>query len=110
MIPQIINAAIFQTRLFAPKALADVGPIKLDSYVRFDSIPAVISSILQILMLIIMVLAVIYLILGGYQYVTAGGDPEAAIKARNTIVGSVIGLIVAFASYIIVKYIFESLA
>jgi hypothetical protein len=110
MFSQILNSAVFQAKLFIPKAFADIDPIKLDSDLKFKTTNELISSILQILMILVLVLAVVYLIIGGYQYVTAGGNPEAAAKAKNTILGSVIGIIVAFSAYLIVKFIFESLS
>ena len=91
--------------------LTNIGPIKLETpwTKHFNSLSDVIGSIIEILLMFAWILAVVYLIIGGYQYITSGGNPDAATKARNTIVGSVIGLIVTFSAYLIVKFIFESL-
>ncbi len=55
------------------------------------------------------IVAVIYLIIGGFSYVTAGGNPEAVEAAKTTIVNAVIGLLVILASYLIVNFILDSL-
>ena len=50
-------------------------------------------------------LAVIGIIIGGYQYLTAFGNEEQYKKAANTIVTAVIGLILAITAFGIVKII-----
>ncbi len=53
--------------------------------------------------------AVVYLILGGFNYVTAGGDPEAVEGAKTTIVNAIIGLVIILVSYLIVQFIMNQL-
>lgn len=49
-------------------------------------------------------IAVIYLILGGVNYITAGGDQAKAEKARNTITYAIIGIFVIALSFVIVEW------
>ncbi|MBU0647553.1 pilin [Patescibacteria group bacterium] len=46
--------------------------------------------------------AVIYLIIGGFNYITAGGNEEQTKKATKTLFNAVIGLVIIFAAYAIV--------
>lgn len=48
------------------------------------------------------VIAFAFLIYGGIMFITSGGDAEKTTKARNTILYSVVGIIVIAASYGIV--------
>ena len=50
------------------------------------------------------VIAVLVLIYAGIQYITAAGDAEKAEKAKKTIMGAVIGIIIIVASYAIYNY------
>ena len=50
------------------------------------------------------VVAVLVLVYAGIQYITAAGDAEKAEKAKKTIMGAVIGLIIIIASYAIYNY------
>ncbi|OGY24678.1 MAG: hypothetical protein A2Y57_00340 [Candidatus Woykebacteria bacterium RBG_13_40_7b] len=50
-------------------------------------------------------LAFIYLIYGGFKYLTARDDPKAVEGARGTITSAIIGLIIVLVSYIIIKVI-----
>lgn len=48
--------------------------------------------------------ALIYLIYGGIQYITSGGNSKQAETAKATITWSIIGLVVVIAAYAIVRY------
>lgn len=56
------------------------------------------------------VIAVFVLIYAGIQYVTAGGESEKAEKAKKTIMGAVIGIIIIVASYAIYNYTISTIA
>ncbi len=43
----------------------------------------------------LVVFAIIYIILAGFQFVTAGGDPAAVLQARSKLIYAAIGIIVA---------------
>lgn len=51
------------------------------------------------------IVAVISIILAGYKYVTAVGDASAITKAKNTILYSVIGLIVVILAFSITWFV-----
>ncbi len=50
------------------------------------------------------VLAVVFLIYYGIMFITSGGDPEKATKARTGIIYAVIGIIVITAAYFIINF------
>ncbi len=54
---------------------------------------------------VISTIAVLFLIIGGYQYMTSAGNPDQIQKAKNTILYSVIGLAVAILSFAIVRFV-----
>jgi TRAP-type C4-dicarboxylate transport system permease small subunit len=66
----------------------------------------VLQSFINTVLSVTFVVAVLFLIIGGYQYITSTGNPEAIQKAKNTILNSVIGLIVIILSYAIVRFVF----
>jgi len=47
----------------------------------------------------------IMLLIGGFSFITSGGDPKAAEGAKKTITSAIIGLIVILISYIILVII-----
>lgn len=67
------------------------------------------SRILNILLLLGAVAALIFLIIGGFKWITAGGDKTKVEAARNTIVGAIIGLVVVFLSFFVINFVFKLL-
>jgi TRAP-type C4-dicarboxylate transport system permease small subunit len=53
--------------------------------------------------------AVAYLIVGGYQYITSQGNPDATATAKGTIVNAITGLIIILASYLIIRFALDQL-
>ena len=53
-------------------------------------------------------IAVVFLVYGGFRYITSGGNEESAEAAKKIITNSIIGLIVIIMSYIIVTVIINA--
>ena len=83
-----------------------------DNYVpdeakRVSGLDKAAKNIIRILLILASVVAIIYLIIGGYTYVTAGGNADAAGAAKNTVLNALIGLIIIFSAYAIVYWILD---
>ena len=83
-----------------------------ESFIPTDLFPgdlaSLIANIIRIMLALSGTVALIYLIYGGYQYVTSGGNAEQAVIARQTILNAIIGLIVIFASYAIISFVMKA--
>lgn len=55
------------------------------------------------------IIAVIFIIIGGYMYITSAGDPGKAGKGRTTLVNALIGLAIIVLSYLIVQIVYNFL-
>ena len=73
------------------------------------SLPIQIGNILNIVFGFVGVLFLIYSLLGGYWWMTAGGSEEKVTKAKGAITGGVGGMIVVFLSYSAVYLIITAL-
>lgn len=62
------------------------------------------NQVLNIFLVIVAIIAVLYLVFYGYQYITAGGDPEKATKARGGILNAIIGIVVITLAFTIVHF------
>lgn len=65
----------------------------------------VVGNIIQILMVLAVVIAVIFLIWGGIKWILSGGDKAKVESARNTIIGGIIGLVLVFLAYFIISVV-----
>lgn len=67
------------------------------------------QQIINILLFIIGSIAVLMIIIGGLRYVLSAGDQNAVTGAKNTILYSVVGLIVAIMAFAIVNFVVAKL-
>lgn len=67
-----------------------------------------IKKVINIFSLVIGVVAVIMIILGGFKYITSGGDSGNVTGAKNTILYAVIGLIIVALAQIIVRFVLQT--
>jgi len=68
-----------------------------------------IQYIINVVLLIAGILAVVYLIYSGIQYITASGDATKATAARTGIINAIIGIVVILLSYAIAGWVFNGL-
>ena len=52
-------------------------------------------------------MALVFLIIGGIKWLTSQGEKEGVNKARETIVASIVGLVIIFLSYLIVNFVLQ---
>lgn len=74
-----------------------------------SSVSGLINGVLSFVMVIAALLVFLYLIMGGIEWITSGGDKSKTESARNKITGAVIGLIVLAASYAILLIVLNFL-
>ncbi len=67
------------------------------------------KRVIDIALYVSAIVAVIFVIYGGYQYIYAGGNDETAKAGRKTLVNALIGLAIIVLSYIIVQVVYRFL-
>lgn len=70
-----------------------------------DSVNELVQNIISTLLFIIGTVAVIMIIIGGIRYTLSNGDASQIKSAKDTVLYSVIGLIVAILAYAIVNFV-----
>lgn len=90
----------------AAPAFAALGPDdKVDTFddskIPFTDIGQLLSNALGLLFFFAALLAFVFIVIGGIQWITAGGDAKAASAARDRITAAVVGLLVVVAAFAI---------
>lgn len=67
----------------------------------------IVEQIINILSLVVGVVAVVMIIIGGFKYVTSGGDSGNVTGAKNTILYAVVGLVVVALAQVIVRFVVD---
>lgn len=70
-----------------------------------DSASGLITTVINTLLYVLGIIAVIMIVIGGIRYTTSSGDPSGVKSAKDTIIYSVVGLIVAILAYSIVNFV-----
>lgn len=74
------------------------------------NVDEVIKTVVNVGFFLLGALAVIMIIYSGIRYVTSAGNAASVTSAKNTLIYSVVGLIVAILAYAIVDFIIDALA
>lgn len=69
------------------------------------SLGGTIKTIINVLLYLLGAIAVVMIVIGGIKYTTSNGDSSSITSAKNTILYSVIGLVVAIMAYAIVNFV-----
>lgn len=69
----------------------------------------VLSFVINAAFFVAAILALLYLIWGGINWITSGGDQEGVDAARKKIIAAIIGLIIVLLSYFILNFVLQLL-
>jgi len=69
------------------------------------SVESTIRSVIDILSRIVGIVAVIMLIVGGFKYITAGGDSGNIQTAKNTIIYALVGIVIVAMAQAIIYFV-----
>lgn len=75
--------------------------INQPSNIKITDVGQLISAAVGLLLILAALLAFFYLILGGIQWITSGGDKAGMEAARNKITHAIVGLIIVGAAWAI---------
>jgi hypothetical protein len=91
------------SNLTAPDATTTCSDTNTDN--GNTNINTIIKTVINIFSWIVGIVAVIMIIVGGFRYVTAGGDSNNVSSAKNTIIYAIIGLIIVAMAQFIVQFV-----
>ena len=74
-----------------------------------EDMTKVMTTVVNVALYVIGALSVIMLIYGGIRYVTSAGESASVAAAKNTIMYSIIGVIIALLAYAIVNFVITNI-
>lgn len=92
--PSALAATQLQTCATGFTALCSLGVANFGKLV---------GTLIQFIFVVAVVAALLYLIYGGFKWLTSGGDKNAVSGARDHIIAAIIGLVIIFLSYFIIN-------
>jgi cytochrome bd-type quinol oxidase subunit 2 len=70
-----------------------------------DSLENLLTNVVKYFSIIVGVIAVIMIIVGGFKYITSGGDSSNDSAAKNTIIYAIVGLVIVALAQLIVHFV-----
>ena len=106
-VAQVLSIVLVFAIALAPVAFAqfqtpEAGNTNLPNDSSFTGF---VIRIINIALAVAGLLAVLFLIIGGFRYITSAGNEESAEQAKKIITNSIIGIVIIILSFVIVKVI-----
>lgn len=79
----------------------------LEGIAGSGSIIELAAKIIDVLLYFAGIVAVVFVIIGGYQYMTARGSDEQSTGGRKTMTQAIIGLVIVILAYVIINAVVE---
>lgn len=73
-----------------------------------SALSKVAQNIVRLFSIVVGVISVIFIIYGGFKYITSGGDSNNVSAAKNTLIYALIGLVIVALAQFIVNFVFTT--
>lgn len=74
-----------------------------------NSVASILLAVIEIMLRVAAMIAVGFVIYGGFRFILSQGDPEQAAHARSTVINALIGLAIAMIAIVAVSFVFTNL-
>jgi hypothetical protein len=81
------------------------GEFSVGMFSEAQDVPSLIAVIIRIMLMVGGAIAVLFVIIGGYQYMTSSGNEEQAEQGRKTLTNAIIGVIIILLAWVIVNVV-----
>lgn len=81
----------------------------LESEGSNKSLPALINTLINVAISIVGIISVGALVIAGQRYIVSGGDSSKVVAAKRMITYAVVGLIVSFLAFAVVRFVTTSI-
>ena len=83
----------------------DGGAADCEASTGIGGVNDILTNVINFISLIVGFVAVIMIIVGGFKYITSGGDSGNVTGAKNTILYAIIGIIIVVLAQVIIRFV-----
>lgn len=116
----IVGTALALAALLAPAAFAQQPPGDLYGIQKIDDglqgslgkedLRTTVARVINVALSLLGVIAVVIILIGGFRWMTAGGNDDKVAEARKWIFSGIIGLAVILSAWAIARFVLSSLS
>ena len=100
----ILSTSVFAATVDCSKSILDCSNLP-----KGDANQGAISTVLEIVFGITASIALLIIVIAGFRYIVAHGDPNSVAQARNAITYALIGLVVSMVAFSIVTFLIKGI-
>ncbi len=110
-----IGAAIALATIAPVAAFAATGGVDLGlNYATAiglgtQDVRTTVSNVIKAFMGLLGIVAVVIILLGGFKWMTAGGNEEKVTEAKKLIISGIIGLVIIMSAYAIAQFVVSAI-
>jgi len=97
-----LNYAALAGVVYAQQNIPLNPPVGFENLAHI-TIPGIITTVIKLVLVVAALIAFFFLVFGGIKWITSGGDKEGTAKAQGTITAALVGLVIVFAAWAIIK-------
>ena len=101
-----IRLVVLATALLVPAVVHAAG---IESQTNINDLGQVPGTIFKLLLDFLPIIATIYLAIAGYRYIVSQGNPDQMEKAKKNLTYAVVGVVVAYSAFLIIRLIGQQL-
>jgi len=76
-----------------------------DEPATLKDLETIVGNIFMFALPLLAIVLFVMLIVGGFKFITSGGDPQKTESAKNTLTWAIAGLVLAAAAFLIIRLI-----
>ncbi len=84
-------------------------PTEITGAATSTNASALLATVTQWILGIVAAVAILFIIYGGFRYITANGNSQQMETAKNIIIKAIIGLVIVVVAYVIVQVVIAAL-
>ncbi len=74
-----------------------------------QTLDMLIAEVVRLVLRFVGLIAILFIIIGGYRYITSQGNEEVAETGKNTLINAIIGLVIIALAYVIVTVVVNTI-
>ena len=85
--------------------LAQAGIANVDNVATIQGLEGVFENVIGVALGFAAIALFIMLLVGGFKYITSGGNPKSLESARKTLTYAILGMVLVASAYLILRFI-----
>ena len=114
----IVLSLVLPMMFYANQAVGAVTPpmqegldvFQTESGASTATLPTVIGKVVKIVISFLGLIAAVIIIIGGFQWMTSGGNEEKIAGAKKLMINGLIGMVLVILAYAIASFVISSLS